>query len=257
MVQEMIYDMENQLACDVYQPNVTKGTIILIHGGGWFRGDKQKESALAEQLGTIGYLVIAPNYRLAPNYLYPAALNDVLKVYDWLLASDLPVEKGKIAALGSSAGGNLAIELALQKGIAAASWSGIIDLADWVAKHPDVVAEMNQNPNFDQQESRQIDRGGTNDDFYKWFILNYVGQDQVLLQQADPLQRVSAESGPIFLANSLEELVPLSGVYKLQQSLAEQKVPSESKLIAGSQHGEGYADEVFANTLNFLQEYLG
>jgi len=48
MVQEMIYDMENQLACDVYQPNVTKGTIILIHGGGWFRGDKQKESALAE-----------------------------------------------------------------------------------------------------------------------------------------------------------------------------------------------------------------
>ena len=74
-----------------------------------------KESALAEQLRTIGYLVIAPNYRLAPNYLYPAALNDVLKVYDWLLASDLPVEKGKIAALGSSAGGNLAIELALQK----------------------------------------------------------------------------------------------------------------------------------------------
>ncbi|MDT2835654.1 hypothetical protein P7H50_01860 [Enterococcus durans] len=43
----------------------------------------------------------------------------------------------------------------------------------------------------------------------------------------------------------------------MQQNLAEYKVPSESKFIAGSQHGEGYANEVFANTLNFLQEYLG
>lgn len=156
--------------------------MVFIHGGGWFRGDKQKESALAEQLLTIGYLVVARNYRLAPKYLYPAALKGVLKVYDWLLESDLPVKKGKIAVLGSSAGGNLTIELALHKGIVAASWSGIIDLVDWMGKHPDVVAEKNQEPNFDQQESRQIDQGGTNDAFYKWFILNNVGQNQALLQ---------------------------------------------------------------------------
>lgn len=48
-----------------------------------------------------------------------------------------------------------------------------------------------------------------------------------------------------------------SGVCKSQQSLAEHKVPNESKFIAGSQYEEGYGDEVFANTVNFSQEYLG
>lgn len=87
----------------------------MIHGGGWFRGDKSKETALAERLTTDGFLVVAPNYRLAPDHLFPAAMDDLLKVYDWLAASDYPV-KGKITALGSSSGGNLSIELALQRG---------------------------------------------------------------------------------------------------------------------------------------------
>lgn len=255
MIKDYVYDEKNQLTLDIYEPKKIDTAIILIHGGGWFRGDKSKEAALAERLTADGFLVIAPNYRLAPDHIFPAAMEDILNVYDWLAASDYSVN-GKITALGSSAGGNLSIELALQRGIPAASWSGIIDLYDWVQKHPDVVPAMNQKPDFDKQASGKIDQDGANDAFYKWFILNYVNQDMESLKQADPLSRVSNNSGPIFIANSLNEIVPLSGIYKLQKSLAENGVPSEAKLITGTVHGEGYSDIAYQSTIQFLKDNL-
>ncbi|MGM0167974.1 hypothetical protein IGI39_002986 [Enterococcus sp. AZ135] len=255
MIKDYVYDEEKQLGLDIYEPKTIEAAILLIHGGGWFRGDKNKETALAERLSADGFLVIAPNYRLAPTHIFPAALDDILNVYDWLTKSDFPIN-GKIAALGSSAGGNLAIELALQRGIPAASWSGIIDLYDWVQKHPDVLAAMNQKPDFDKQASGKIDQDGANDAFYKWFILNYVNQNSDLLRQADPLSRVSNNSGPLFIANSLKELVPLSGVYKLQAALSEKGVPSETKLITGTVHGEGYSDLAYLATVQFLKDNL-
>lgn len=255
MIKDYVYDEKNQLTLDIYEPQTIEAAIILIHGGGWFRGDKAKETALAERLMNDGFLVVAPNYRLAPEHIFPAAMDDLLKVYDWLANSTYPV-KGKITTLGSSAGGNLSIELALQKGIPAASWSGIIDLYDWVNQHPEVVPAMNQKPDFDKQASGKIDQDGANDAFYKWFILNYVNQDLALLKQADPLSRISNNSGPIFIANSLNELVPLSGVYKLQSALAEKGVPSEVKLITGTVHGEGYSDIAYQATVQFLKENL-
>lgn len=250
-----MYDEKNQLVLDCYEPDEIDNAIILIHGGGWFRGDKAKETALAEKLAADRFLVIVPEYRLAPEHLFPAAMEDVMAVYEWVNNSDYPV-KGKVAALGASAGGNLAIELALQKGIPAVSWSGIIDLYDWVTSHPEVVPAMNQTPDFDQQNSAKIDQTGTNNAFYKWFILNYVGQDMELLEKADPLTRVSSNSGPIFMVNSLDELVPLSGVFNMQERLAEKGTASENKLIAGRTHGEGYSDKVYTATINFLKSYL-
>lgn len=254
MIKNLVYDEKNKLTVDLYEPTVIEGAIILIHGGGWFRGDKAKEASLAEALVNDNFLVVAPNYRLAPDNLFPAAMEDVLNVYDWLVASDYQTN-GHISALGSSAGGNLAIELALQRGIPAASWSGIIDLEDWVSTHPEVVPEMNQQPHFDQQASGAIDQDGANDAFYKWFILNYVGQNTELLKQADPLSRVTKNSGPIFMANSLNEFVPLSGVFHLQESLATYAVPSDVKLIAGTVHGEGYREKVYSTTVEFLKSY--
>lgn len=257
VTKDIIYDETKDLKLDTYQPETTaKAALLLIHGGGWFRGDKQKEAFLAEKFVKEGFLVVAPNYRLAPAHLYPSALDDVLEAYDWLLKSDLLPASKKIFALGASAGGNLSVELALQKGIPAASWSGIIDMTDWVTKHPDVVPQMNQEQHFDEHESRNIDQSGTNDQFYKWFILNYVNNDLELLKQATPLARVSSESGPLFLANSLHELVPTSGVLMLQHALLKQGVVSEVKLVAGTVHGEGYWEKALSATLAFFDEQL-
>lgn len=283
---DILYNKEQQLTLDLYWPTQnadskpansvdqqaalaietpaknntasqnTKGTILLLHGGGWFRGDKQKEAFLAEKFTAQGYLVAAPNYRLAPAAIYPAAMTDVLAAFDWLKASGRLPKERPIFALGASAGGNLSIELALQRGIPAASWSGIIDMADWVKNHENVPAVMNQTQHFDEHESRQIDQDGQNESFYKWFVLNYVADDPALLQEATPLTRVSPQSGPLFLANSLHELVPISGALMLQKALAKANVVSEVKLLAGTIHGEGYWETALPATLDFFAEYL-
>ncbi|MGG5358180.1 MULTISPECIES: alpha/beta hydrolase [unclassified Enterococcus] len=255
MEKSIMYDKENGLLLDLYGSENAKAAIILIHGGGWFRGDKKPEKPLAEKLAKEDFLVVVPNYRLAPKDIFPAAKEDVLKVFEWLNASSYRFNE-KIAAIGASAGGNLAVELALEKGIPAASWSGIIDLYDWMEEHQQVVPVMNQERNPKQTNGSDIDQTGKNDAFYKWFILNYVDQNLELLKQADPLQRVSEKSGPLFLANSIQEFVPLSGVYHLQQKLAEYGVSSEVKLLEGKRHGIGYVDEVYQTTLIFLQRYL-
>jgi acetyl esterase/lipase len=56
-----------------------------------------------------GCRVVAPNYRLAPEHPFPAALDDALAVYRHLLGSGQ--EPGKIAVSGDSAGGGLAVAL--------------------------------------------------------------------------------------------------------------------------------------------------
>ena len=142
---DIIYEKTKGLKLDVYEPLTSvKAALLLIHGGGWFRGDKQKEAFLAEKFVAEGFLVVAPNYRLAPDALYPSALDDVLSAYEWLRKSKLIPSPKQIFALGASAGGNLSVELALQKGIPAASWSGIIDMDDWVTKHPEVVPQIQE-----------------------------------------------------------------------------------------------------------------
>ncbi|KRL13882.1 alpha/beta hydrolase [Schleiferilactobacillus perolens] len=259
VTKDVIYDTVHQQPTDIYTSEaVTEKSpaIIIIHGGGWFRGDKSKENDLAEILAAKGYFTIVPNYRLAPKDLFPASRDDIESVFTWLKNSAYPFDHSKIAAVGASAGGNLSVELALKFGIPAVSWSGIFDLYDWVSKHPDVVAEPDTKQDATKLASAQIDQDGAHDAFYKWFVLNYVDGNMDQLKEADPIQRVSRHSGPIYFANSLNELVPISGVQKMQAELSAAGIASIAQFIPGSRHGKAYQADVLNNTLDFFTKNL-
>lgn len=87
------------------------GTVILhLHGGGFVSGSAAGHRMLTSLLAKrCGSRVLAPNYRLAPEYPYPAALDDALAVYRHLLGSGQA--PGKIAVSGDSAGGGLAVAM--------------------------------------------------------------------------------------------------------------------------------------------------
>lgn len=227
-----------------------------MHGGGWFQGDKKKDKDLALLLAAEGYIVFVPNYRLAPGNLYPAALNDTVAAYEWVKESAYSFDRNKIGIIGSSAGGNLAIEVAIRYGIPAVSWSGIIDMYEWVVQHENVIAKNDNKPNVASEESAKIDQDGANDPFYKWFIMNYVAGDLNLLKEATPLYRISGTTGPMFLANSLNEFVPVSGVLELQSELIKYDIPSCVQFVKGTQHAKGYMDKVFDSSLAFFKCYL-
>lgn len=87
--------------------------LIFLHGGGYILGSPETHRNLSSHLSlTADCSVYAPQYRLAPEHPFPAALNDALAVYRALLAQGL--ECHQIAISGDSAGGGLALALTLR-----------------------------------------------------------------------------------------------------------------------------------------------
>jgi epsilon-lactone hydrolase len=84
-----------------------RGTIFHIHGGGFALGSAGGSVGLASSLARkTGMRAVSADYRLAPEYPYPAALQDVTAAYRALAG-----QAGHVVVSGESAGGNLAIEL--------------------------------------------------------------------------------------------------------------------------------------------------
>ena len=88
-------------------------TVLFLHGGGYIGGlhGRYLDWGLHQgDLADAGTL-FAVDYRLAPTHVYPAALEDAAAVYQGLLSRG--VKPWNIILVGDSAGGNLALELAL------------------------------------------------------------------------------------------------------------------------------------------------
>lgn len=86
--------------------------ILYLHGGGYVAGNLTSYHLLCGTLSEIsGMRVLMPEYRLAPDYPFPAGLEDTLSTYAWLLANNIDAEKIIIA--GDSAGGGLVLATTL------------------------------------------------------------------------------------------------------------------------------------------------
>jgi len=88
------------------------GPVVLhLHGGGYTMGSAASSVGLAGRLaGALGGWALAPDYRLAPEHPFPAALEDALKAYRWLAREH---RDARIVVTGECAGGGLALSLAL------------------------------------------------------------------------------------------------------------------------------------------------
>lgn len=84
--------------------------VIIVHGGGFTGGNKQVYvTPIFEPLARAGFVWFSIDYRLAPQYKFPAAIQDVEQAITYVKshAADYKVDPGRIALLGESAGGYL------------------------------------------------------------------------------------------------------------------------------------------------------
>jgi acetyl esterase len=251
-----------QLLLDVYHRETTpeedarRAAIVLIHGGGWFRGDKSKELGLATRLVDAGYVVFVPDYRLAPDHPFPAGRDDVLAAGRWAEQSSYLFDRSRVAYFGGSAGGNLSVEAAIATGRPAVSWSGIFDL-EAIIQATDATAAAPTEQDLDAMRSADINQTGRDDAFLRWVILQEVGQDRSRLETASTTRHATASTGRVYLANSISEFVPVSDPSGMQLALAAVGVASTLQLIPGTKHAEGYLEKAIGGTLEFLREALG
>lgn len=86
--------------------------LLYLHGGGYCVGSPTSHRGLIARLaGASGAVALVPDYRLAPEHPFPAAVDDALKTYHHLLASG--ADPARIAIAGDSAGGGLTLALAV------------------------------------------------------------------------------------------------------------------------------------------------
>jgi acetyl esterase/lipase len=89
--------------------------VVVLHGGGFQRGSRTDVAEFCRHLAESGLAAVAVDYRMPPQQLFPAPLNDVKSALRWLRANAhrLAVDPERIGAVGFDAGGYLAVFAAL------------------------------------------------------------------------------------------------------------------------------------------------
>lgn len=86
--------------------------LLYLHGGGYIACSPRSHRPITTSFAKTGFAVFAPDYRLAPEHPFPAAVDDAEAVWDALVAAGH--DPGRIAVAGDSAGGGLALALMIR-----------------------------------------------------------------------------------------------------------------------------------------------
>lgn len=105
-------DGDRDLLCDLFKPAGASNplpAILIVHGGGWRNGSKNKFRALAIELANRGFATVAIEYRLGHEAKFPAGIQDCNAATAFLKAnaSRFGIDPTRIGAVGGSAGGHL------------------------------------------------------------------------------------------------------------------------------------------------------
>ncbi len=95
----------------------TPPAITFFHGGGWVIGNLDSHDRTCRVLATHSRcVVIAVDYRLAPEFPFPTPLDDSLGAYEWITRNptELSINPNAVAVMGDSAGGNLSAVVSLK-----------------------------------------------------------------------------------------------------------------------------------------------
>ncbi|WP_210479314.1 alpha/beta hydrolase [Naasia sp. SYSU D00948] len=216
------------LTLDVCRPAEPAGalpTILLLHGGGFEAGDKSAMRSLCERFAENGAAAVSVQYRLLPDYHFPAQVEDVAAAVAWVGAPENAEEYGfdpaRIGVLGSSAGAIIAMSVGVGMGgapvAAVVALSGAADLT-----------ESGLRLGVPAKQAQEI-------------VLGYLGCEDIracpTAQDASPLLHVTATSAPMLLLAGSDELVPSAQSVAMRDALRAAGVASEVLVEEGTNHG--------------------
>ena len=150
--------------------------VLYVHGGGWVIADLDAYDASPRALANAAQaIVVSTHYRQGPEHKFPAAHDDVLAAYQWVLANaeKLGGDPRRIAVVGESAGGNMAANVA----IAARDQGWQAPLAQ-VLVYPVADNDLNSPSYIENANAKPL-----NKPIIEWFVQHYLSTPE---ESADP-----------------------------------------------------------------------
>lgn len=206
--------------------------VVVVHGGAWTGGNKRGGSSLITDIPALvahGYTVASVDYRLAPQYHFPAPLADVKCAIRFLRANaqryNLDPERG--AAWGASAGGNLAALAGLvgpEVGYESGQW---LDQSSRVS----AVAEL-----FGPTDLAATDMNWL-EQILLYRAMGTTSPRDPILTSASPITYVSREAPPfLILHGEVDDVVPPSQASLLYNRLTAAGVDATLVMVKNANH---------------------
>jgi acetyl esterase/lipase len=198
---DIVYGPHARQRLDVYRP-VSQPTaagcpvLMLMHGGGFIRGDKSQRECFGYWAARAGCVVVVPNYRLAPESRWPSGAEDVVCAWSWARAhaARFGGDAERIALLGESAGAAHVATACLRRAYQPADW------------HISCVVLISgpYNPRLEARARAQfgISTPDPRNDAY-------FGCEPALLAEASVVDHVSAAPLPLLISYAERDLIQM------------------------------------------------
>jgi alpha-L-fucosidase 2 len=258
---DIVFSPAHGLKLDAYIPPVQRDrtgpfpAVIIAHGGGWEAGDKVTYvTPLFEPLAKAGFAWFSIDYRLTPDVLHPAQLDDLREAIRFVRAnaSRFNVDPNRIALLGESASGQMVMQVATESAndptaansrpvvAAVVSFYGVYDFAPMVEESPSPPRSL----------------------LWRLFRLASLDdQSRAVLRAHSPIHHVRRGMPPVLLIHGTNERLWAQG-QSMSRALAARGIPHELIPLEGAPHGlenwEGHAPWMHykAHVINWLRDSL-
>jgi acetyl esterase/lipase len=201
----------NGVPIHTFSPESASGTILYFHGGGFRMGSPRASASYLSNLAAATSMTVeAVEYRLAPEHPFPAAVNDGIAAYEYLLARSRADHRVVVA--GDSAGGGLAASLLLavrEQGLREPS--AVVLLSPWLDLRLE-SASIDTNAATDRLFSRAIAQDG---------VLMYLGGRVASDPLASPGLGDWRGSPPLLIQTSAAEILRDDAVQLAQKASAD------------------------------------
>lgn len=251
---DLVYKESPQkpLKLDIYHLNsINEATplVVFIHGGSWKKGDKDDYRRYLVDYAAKGYVTATLSYRLSPIAPFPAAFDDVVCGIKWLRsnAAKYHIDPDRIAVVGGSAGGHLAMmlgyhgndstyvaECAIEADVnikAIVNLYGPADLTtDFAINHPSVIQFVGQ---------------------------EYSEETKGAFDAVSPLQFISPDDPPtLTFHGTIDEIVPVEQSDRLHEELQQKNVVSYYHRLKGWPHTMDMGRKVNKYCQYYMDEFF-
>ena len=223
---------------DLYLPKDKEGklpVLLNIHGGAWVYGDKKVYAPYCMYLAAQGFAVVNASYRLAPKHTFPAPLEDVGSIMEWVVtnAKQYHLDLRNLFFVGDSAGAHLAT-----------AYTAIQLNSDYAKEFPKITVSPKFVPKalvlncgvFDMEG--EVEHRGV---LLTPFLTDILGAKPTTssIKKMSPVQYITPDFPPVYLATSNGDFLRKHS-HQLKEVLEQKKIDFVFKEYGNNKKTQGH-----------------